>query len=835
MMRFLNISKQLLCVILLLLGGLPVGLCQEAKSVSNETKNFFDIQQSMNEHYNAHPGAKEEKHWRRFENYYADRVYPHGDLEVLTQKRNKAHTELKRALSKDDRATHGDWAFMGPSNLTEANFGRCVRVRFVPADSNIVFVLTSSAGLWKTTNCGATWENLTEDLPYLFGIDFVIEENNPTKIYLLTGNSKIDYGIAASQGVYVTQNGGITWSLRNPFEDMPWAWRLVMHPSSSSIMFAGTTNGIYRTDDAWVTATLVKSEFDVFDIEFKPGVPSVMYASSRTGFFRSDSSGHLDSWDKIIDPKLGFLDTMWRNEIGVTPDHPNCLYLVGSNLKGDFVMRSLNSGLVGSWTVQDSTTNLWWEQPKYNMGVVVDPNNYERLFVMAIALWRSTNGGQPGGWTDVGADNVLHSDHHDFAFYGSTLFDVNDGGITKSMDGGDSWTIITPGIEVFEAYSVAGTPQNTSLYITGAQDTGGNKIESGGEFNGVCGNCTGDVTMTLIDYTDEDKAYMACQGGGLRFTSNGWDSDENAGPGGANFEPEWDGGAWVTPYEFDPVYPNYIFTGKDSIWSLNIGAQTARYVGYPGPGKTKAIAQSKSNRNRMYVIHGGKMYRTSDALTSDEDGATWTEIINDDSVGVAIVDIIVDPDNADKIYVVYSGTRDGYKVYHSTNAGNPGTWINISGNLPNVPANKIAFHDNGMGNHALYLGTDLGVYYRDDSMGDWVYFGNNLPASPVSDIYINHTSSEIVVSTIGRGIWKADLYTVCPTTITLSTNEDAGGKRHYSASENITSNRYYDQSFSTHIRYQAGDFVDMLPGFRVKAAAFFHAKTGNCPSLNEED
>ncbi len=833
-MRIPHLGIQIIGLIFLSLCCITSLSGQHVKNNAERKENFFDIQKSRNEYYAAHPGTKEEKHWRRFENFYADRLYPHGDINILNQAQTKAHTELQRSIANNNRATHGNWTFLGPSNLTSSNFGRCVRIRFSPLDSNVIFVLTSSAGLWKSNDYGNNWINLTPDLPYLFGIDFVIKPSDPNCIYLLTGNSKqLGYGLNSTQGVYITKDGGTTWSVTNPFEPPPtttWTWRLVMDPTNSDIMFAGTTLGIYRTDDAWETATLVKSEFDVFDIEFKPGIHSVMYASSRSGFFRSVSSGLPDTWEKIVDPNLTFLDTMVRSEIGVSPDNPNCIYLVASNTNADYVMRSLNSGAAGSWTFQDSSTNLWWEQPKYNMGVAVDPNNYERIFVMAIAIWRSTNGGLPGGWTDVMS---THADHHDFAYHGSTLFDLNDGGVAKSTNGGDSWTNITPGIEVFEAYALAGTPQNTNLYITGAQDVGANRINAGGEFSDICSSCTGDVTMALIDYTNENKAYMACQGGGLRFTSNNWGSDEDAGPGGANFEPEFGDGIWVCPYELDPVNPNLIFTGKDSIWRLNIAAQTAQYLGYPGSGKTKAIGQGKDNRARMYIIHGGKMFRTNGALTSDPDGADWIEIINDDSVGVALTDIIVDPDNSDKIYVVYSGTRDGFKVYHSINSGNPGTWINISGGLPNVPANKIAFHDNGIGNHALYLGTDLGVYYLDDSLGDWVYFGNDLPSSPVSDLYINTTSSRILAATIGRGVWRSTLYTACPPNINLLTNNDTSGKRHYSASTAITSTRSYTTSLGTIIKYQAGDYVDLLPGFRVISPAQFHAKTGNCPAEND--
>jgi hypothetical protein len=285
----------------------------------------------------------------------------------------------------------------------------------------------------------------------------------------------------------------------------------------------------------------------------------------------------------------------------------------------------------------------------------------------------------------------------------------------------------------------------------------------------------------------------------------------------------------------DPVEPKFIFTGKDSMWRLDVEAQTAQWLGYPGPSKTKAIAQGVDNRNRMYIIHGNKLYRTDEALTTSAGGAAWTEIQNDFPVSAALMDLAVNPMNANELYVTYSGIEAGKKVYYSSNSGNAGTWANVSGSLPNVSINCIELHHTGVDNHAVYLGTDLGVYHRQDGFSEWIYFGNNLPSCPVSDLYINTASSEIVAATTGRGVWKSDLHSTCPPSVVLMLGDPSGGVRHYSASINLTSTAVYDPSFSTKITYQAGLYVDLLPGFQVIAPAFFHARTGDCPVFYEQD
>ena len=134
--------------------------------------------------------------------------------------------------------------------------------------------------------------------------------------------------------------------------------------------------------------------------------------------------------------------------------------------------------------------------------------------------------------------------------------------------------------------------------------------------------------------------------------------------------------------------------------------------------------------------------------------------------GYTITGITVNPDNSPEVWVTLSGFVDGQKVYRSGNAGV--SWVNYTGDLPNIIVNCIAFEDNnGAPDDAVYIGTDIGVFYRDSNLGGWIPFGNWLPTVPVFDLEIHQTSNLITAGTYGRGLWRSSTYTDCGPSWTL--------------------------------------------------------------------
>jgi hypothetical protein len=94
------------------------------------------------------------------------------------------------------------------------------------------------------------------------------------------------------------------------------------------------------------------------------------------------------------------------------------------------------------------------------------------------------------------------------------------------------------------------------------------------------------------------------------------------------------------------------------------------------------------------------------------------------------------------------------KVWKSTDSG--ANWTDITGSLPNVPTHKIIYKT-GSTDGELFLATDLGVFYRTNTKGDWVQLGTGLPNVIVKDIEIHYGSEKLRAATFGRGLWEISI------------------------------------------------------------------------------
>jgi hypothetical protein len=146
----------------------------------------------------------------------------------------------------------------------------------------------------------------------------------------------------------------------------------------------------------------------------------------------------------------------------------------------------------------------------------------------------------------------------------------------------------------------------------------------------------------------------------------------------------------------------------------------------------------------------------------------------------------------------------------------------------------IAYEDNdGSPDDALYIGTDIGIFYRDATLGDWVPFRNGLPSVPVSDLEINKGNGVIRAATYGRGLWSSTLYSTCPVNYTLTklndpSNPNYTGFQYYESSNGITSNRIITGGIGTDVTYKAGTSIVLGTGFNAREHNKFKAILGPC-------
>lgn len=791
--------------------------------------NFYDIRSEAEKYFENRDKGKGSgyKQYKRWEYFMAPRAYPSGRLNnpaKLALDEEFRYAYKGQAQAKLAGIAHtGNWSSLGIKNVTTINnpgwkggIGRVNCIAFHPTDPDTIFLGTPAGGLWKSTDAGASWQCLTNGLPIMGVSGIAVDTDNPDILYILTGDG--DGSNTKSIGVLKSIDGGATWLST----DLSWeatesvrGYKLLMHPNDPAILFAVTSEGIYKTTDGginWKNNQVQAGYF--FDIEFKPADPTVMYAATKDTFYKSVDSGN--SWVPeytvpTANPTCYTTINQKRIAIGVTADDPDYIYLLSSDKRDSIgcgvsdkrcrIFRSTNGGD----SFNERADHIGRAQGAYDVAIAVLPKKKNKIYVGLVKVYKSTDGGVQ--WQEK-SDNI-HVDFHAFEFNGNKLYAATDGGIYRRQSG--AWIPIWGGLEITQFYRFGGTPANPDLIYAGAQDNGVNAWEGSDSMELING---GDGMECIIDYSNPDIVYHSTQNGPLRRSSNGSSSMGNL------IRPGWVGaGAWVTPFIMHPSNPDTLYAGYDRVYQISQAGAQWDSLGNSklSTGKYKSLAMGTNDTQVIYAAKSNEMMVTTDG------GTNWVSKKSGLPVGGAqITYISVSTIDAQKAWVSFSGYASGKKVYYTDNAGN--NWYNISGSLPNVPVNCITYHDNG--NDALYIGTDIGVFYKDNTLNDWIPFRNGMPSVIVNELEVSPGNNKIRAATFGRGIWESDLYGACETDLVL--NNPISGYRLYEAGNTISSTASIAGGIGTEVIFQAGSDVTLQSGFQATSGNTFRASIAAC-------
>jgi PKD repeat protein len=750
-----KLSKKTFFIGLLAMQQSLNGFSQEwAKLMDKPDANFYDIKKEFNDWKIKYPDAKKGwKPYKRWEWFMEPRLYPHGDI----SRPNTHLQEFRDNKSKyKQQANSGNWSMIGPSTVpgSDGGAGRLNFITFHPTDANTYYVGAPAGGLWGTNDAGSTWTVLTDDLEVIGASDLLIDPGNPNVMYLATGDG--DGGHTYSVGILKSTDGGATWSSTGFSKSVSHGWKIykmVMNPNNTDVILVATNGGLYRTTDGGSTfSSIITSTLN--DVEFQPGNPDVVYAAGLE-FYKSTNGGASFSQ---VTSGLPSSSSVYRLSIAVTDDDANYVYLLAGGassveygLYGFY--RSTNGGSSFS-TMATSPNLLGWEsdgsdsggQSWYDLSLTVSPTNKNEVFVGGVNVWQSTDGGSnwsiSSHWYGQNGNPYAHADVHRLEYYDSnTIFSCNDGGLFKSSNNGTSWTDLSDGLVIAQMYKIGLSATNANLIITGNQDNGTNVYNSG-SWDRPLG---GDGMECLIDYSDENYMYGELYYGQIYKSSNKGASFSTLISGSITEE-----GDWVTPFVIDPSDPQTLYAAYDNIWRTdNRGSSWTKLSGFSHSEKLKSLAVSPSNSSYIYTATKNQLYVSSDR------GISWSDISSGlPTSSAAITYIAINPTAPLKLWVTFSGYSSGNKVFYSSDGGN--NWQNISGTLPNLPVNCIVY-ENGS-NDGLYVGTDVGVYYIDNTLNDWTSFMTGMPNVVIDELEIDYLSDLIYAGTFGRGLWKSDLY-----------------------------------------------------------------------------
>lgn len=749
------------------------------KNINKADPSFYDIQKAFNDYYNSHfhdwDKDDEYKAFKRWEYFMEARVNKKG---FFTQQNSswEAYNQLNLTSAKAQAIVTSSWTPLGPQYQSAgyAGVGRINCLQFDPSSPNTLWAGAACGGVWKSTNAGTSWTDMTSNTPNLSVSDIAIHPNNGNTLYIATGDGygSVSWGAfwggRYSAGVMKSVNGGLTWtptSLNYLVSQQHVINRLIIHPLNGNILFAAGTDGLYKSSNAGSTWTKVK-DGRFYDVEFNPLNPNTIY-TTKDSVFKSVNGGA--TWQYIGGTPIAPVAWYPRISVETTAADTNYVYLLDHN---NNFYKSTNGG--NSWNQMVSFPNLGTYM-YYGTVLSACPTNKNLVYAAGYNIVKTTDGGLTETIVTTGATSVsiIHPDHHDIKFYPgtTTIYSANDGGVHASSNGGSTWTNYSDGLQVTQFYKLGTSVTNTNLILAGAQDNGTFKYSSG---TWSITYLQGDGMESIIDYTNPNIFYTSIQTGSFVKSNDA----------GATYTALTTGlGPWVTQMVMHPTNSSILFFGGTELKKSMDGGNTWNNItnGTTGGMSILSLAVSKSNPNYIYISTMNSIYRTTDG------GSTWTDITGSLPTNYKITGICISGSDPNKVWITYSGYTTGQKVFKTVDGGS--SWNNISGTLPNIPFTCIASDDNSTVD-AVYAGSDIGVFYLDNNLGtnNWIPFNTNLPAVIVSELEINYTSQKIYAATYGRGLWSSALN---PPSIPAEVREKVETKSTISSYPNPASDLFY--------------------------------------------
>lgn len=425
--------------------------------------------------------------------FHAAQRLPPGANELPVDHLWEALLEIRAReadLASRDGGPPGDiqgWMAIGPGNIG----GRTRALAIDPADPDILYAAGVSGGIFKSTDGGASWSPLDDQMLNLAVCTIALDPADPEVLYAGTGEGFGLLSFVRGLGIFKSTDGGTSWtqlpatSPRTAGPAFHYVSRIVISPNDPNRIYAGTRYGVYRSLDgggSWsvvlanprylaVTPATNGCTQGCLDLAVRSDrSPDVLFAAfglwEADGLFRSDDGG--DTWTGYPTPPQ-----QGRMAIAIAPSDNNRIYvsMAENPTLGQY------GRLVDLWRADDGATfqsvldlkhpfGPWlfsvvayatgcvedhqvYSQGWYDQVLAVDPLDPDVLWLGGIDLYRSDDGGATFGlagyWffgnEDPPHPNHIHADHHAVVFHpdydgvtNQVMYVGNDGGVYRTVN-----------------------------------------------------------------------------------------------------------------------------------------------------------------------------------------------------------------------------------------------------------------------------------------------------------------------------------------------------------------------------------------------------------------
>jgi photosystem II stability/assembly factor-like uncharacterized protein len=680
--------------------------------------------------------------------------------------------------------------------------GRADTVTGVPGDRATYYFGASGGGVWKSTDAGRSWQNVSDGF---FGGSIgavAVSAWDPNVVYAGTGEETVRGNVSEGDGMWKSVDAGKTWK-RAGLADSRHIARIRIHPRNPDVVYAAVLGhlfgpnaerGVYRSTDggaSWKRVLFVDEATGAVDLAMDPANPRVLYAGlwrvrrtpyslesggAGSGLWKSTDGG--DSWTDLSRnsglPRapLGIVG------VAVSPTDPDNVYAIVEAAAGG-VFRSKDGGKTWKRTSSEHelTQRAW-----YYSRIYADPADAESVYVVNVFFLRSKDGGKT-----FTAIRVPHGDNHDLWLDPADprrMIECNDGGANVSEDGGRTWTP-QDNQPTAQIYRVA-TDNHVPYRIYGAQqDNSALRIASRGDGERGIGprdwepTAGGESGYIVPDPRHPEVVYGGSYGGFLIRLDhqtreirdiNPWpDNPMGAGAADLEYRFQWNFPIAVSPHEPRALYvgANVLFRSIDEgqSWTAISPDLTRNDRSRQGPSGGPI---TKDNTSVEYydtiftvaespLVAGLLWVGSDDGLVhvSRDGGAHWQNVTPAALPPWSQVNSIeASPFDAGAAYfaaTLYKSDDNRPYLWKTTDYGSH--WTRIDDGIDRAHFSRVVRADPAR-RGLLYAGTQRGVYLSFDDGGHWRPLQLNLPVVPVTDLTIKQ--GDLVAATEGRGFWVLD-------------------------------------------------------------------------------